>query len=178
MPPHAIARLPLLRTCLGLGLLGVHLAAPSQPLALAEPQLKAQVLFKVLRFIEWPPRSLAEGQALQLCLLDEGTPLAQELRALEGRNMDNHVLLVRSVRDRQMGGCHIVLIGEAQGQVVAPPATLLVSESPGMLERGAMLNLQVEDGRVVFDVSLEAARRAGLDISAKLLRLARFVKKP
>lgn len=178
MPVYAYARHPLLQACLGLGLLGLHLAAQSQPQALAEPQLKAQVLFKVLRFIEWPPRSLAEGQALQLCLLDEGTPLAQELRGLEGRNMDNHVLLVRSVRDRQMGGCHIVLIGEGQGQVVAPPATLLVSESPGMLERGAMLNLQVEDGRVVFDVSLDAARRAGLDISAKLLRLARFVKKP
>ena len=99
------------------------------------------------------------------------------LQALDGRKMDNHVLLVRSVRDRQLGGCHIALIGDAPGLPVAPAATLLVSESPGMLERGAMLNLQVEDGRVVFDVGLEAARRAGLDISAKLLRLARFVKK-
>ncbi len=178
MPQRAIARHPLLQACLGLGLLGLHLAVQSQPQALAEPQLKAQVLFKVLRFIEWPPRSLADGQALQLCLLEDGTPLAQELRALDGRTMDNHQLQVRSVRDRQLGGCHIALIGDAQGLPVAPSATLLVSESPGMLDRGAMLSLQVEDGRVVFDVSLEAARRAGLDISAKLLRLARFVKKP
>lgn len=177
MLPRAVARHPLLQACLGLGLLGLQLAAQAQPQALAEPQLKAQVLFKVLRFIEWPPRNLADGQALQLCLLEDGTPLAQELRALDGRNMDNHVLLVRSVRDRQLGGCHIALIGDAPGLPVAPAATLLVSESPGMLERGAMLNLQVEDGRVVFDVGLEAARRAGLDISAKLLRLARFVKK-
>jgi hypothetical protein len=46
-----------------------------------------------------------------------------------------------------------------------------------MLQQGAMLNLLVEDGRVVFDVGLDAAHRAGLEISTKLLRLARFVSK-
>jgi len=39
-----------------------------------------------------------------------------------------------------------------------------------------MINLQVEDGRIVFDVDLDAARRANLTISTKLLRLARFVR--
>ena len=56
-------------------------------------------------------------------------------------------------------------------------ALLLVSDAPAMLGRGVMLNLQVEDGRVVFDVGLAASHRAGLEISTKLLRLARFVQR-
>ena len=39
-----------------------------------------------------------------------------------------------------------------------------------------MLNLQVDGGRIVFDIGLGALRRQGLDISAKVLRLARYVK--
>ena len=38
-----------------------------------------------------------------------------------------------------------------------------------------MLNLQLDQGRVVFDINLATTRAAGLDISARLLRLARFV---
>jgi hypothetical protein len=53
---------------------------------------------------------------------------------------------------------------------------LVVSDAASMLDNGSMINLQVEDGRIVFDVELDAARRAGLVISTKLLRLARFVR--
>jgi hypothetical protein len=142
----------------------------------SEARLKAQVLVKALRFVEWPPGSLSDGQPLQLCLAEDSA-LAQELRGLDGQALGRHALQVRAVRPRQFAACHVVLVGEAQLPLPAQPATLWVTESPGMLERGLMLSLQVEEGRVVFDVGLDATRRAGLDISAKLLRLARFVKK-
>ena len=150
--------------------------AQAQARAASEAQLKAQVLVKALRFVEWPSAALADGQPLQLCLAED-TPLAQELRALDGQSVGRNPLQVRVVRNRQFAGCQVVLAGEALAPLPVQPATLWVSEASGMLERGGMFNLQVEDGRVVFDVGLDAARRAGLDISAKLLRLARFVKK-
>ena len=150
--------------------------APAQAQGAAEAQLKAQVLVKALRFVEWPSAALADGQPLTLCLTED-TPLAQELRSLDGQNVGRNPLQVRMVRNRQFAGCLVVLVGEALAALPAQSATLWVSEAPGMLERGGMLSLQVEDGRVVFDIGLDAARRAGLDISAKLLRLARFVKK-
>lgn len=151
-------------------------SAQAQPQAAAAPQLKAQVIFRVLRFVDWPPANLAEGQALQLCLFEE-SPLAQELQALDGRSISGRVLQVRQMRGRQLGGCHVALVGAGQDWSGTAASTLLVSEGPGMLERGVMLSVQVEDGRVVFDVELDAARRAGLEISAKLLRLARYVRK-
>jgi len=53
---------------------------------------------------------------------------------------------------------------------------LVVSDAATMLDQGAMINLQIEDGRIVFDVDLDAARRVGLAVSTQLLRLARFVR--
>ena len=54
---------------------------------------------------------------------------------------------------------------------------LLVGDLLGGLGDGVMLNVQIELGRVVFDVNLKAAREDGLDFDARLLRLARFVQR-
>ncbi|MBH9579302.1 YfiR family protein [Inhella proteolytica] len=152
------------------------LAGPARAqAAAAAPELKAQVLLKALRFVEWPAAALAGRGGLQLCLLVEGE-LARQLQALEGQRINQLPLQVRVLHNQQLGGCHLALVGP-EGPWQSGGATLLVTETPGLLDRGAMLSLQVEEGRVVFDVELDAARRAGLEISARLLRLARFVKR-
>jgi len=161
--------------------LGLLLALTQAPAVLAQAdspaQLKAQILVKALRFVDWPAASLGPGQPLQLCL-HEDSPLAQALGALAAAVVNEHVLRLRSLRDRQLSGCHVALIGASPDwSGTAVGATLLVGEAAGMLDRGAMLNLQVEDGRVVFDIDLDATRRAGLEISTQLLRLARYVRK-
>ena len=51
-----------------------------------------------------------------------------------------------------------------------------MGDTHALTERGAMLNLMLDQGRLAFDIDLPAARRAGLDVSARLLRLARFVR--
>jgi hypothetical protein len=135
-------------------------------------ELKAQVLVKVLRFVEWPPGQLVEGQALQVCLFDEG-PLALQLQALDGLAVNSNPMRVRPRGARVAGGCHVAL-GTAPA---LPPGILLVGEEALQLDKGVMLSLAVEDGRVVFDIDLDAARRAGIGFSARLLRLARFVRK-
>lgn len=151
--------------------------APASNQALAE--LKAQIVFRTLLFIEWPAGQLRPGQALSLCLLED-SPLATALLGLAGRTINGHALEPRRLRADQASACHAALLGPATdtGPLQQPGrALLLVSDAPAMLGRGVMLNLQVEDGRVVFDVGLAASHRAGLEISTKLLRLARFVQR-
>lgn len=175
-------RLPALHLRLRRLLCGALLAC-APPLVAAQPlppeELKAQIVFRSLLFVEWPGTSLSQGQAMQLCLADEG-PLATALEGLAGRRINGHALELRRVRGEQLGGCHVALVGagfDAPRAAVADKPVLLVTEAPSMLNLGAMLSLQVEDGRVVFDIGLESARRAGLEISTKLLRLARYVRK-
>jgi hypothetical protein len=57
------------------------------------------------------------------------------------------------------------------------PAVLIVTDARDGLENGATINFVLSEGRVKFEVSLEAAQRAGLTISARLLGIAVRVKK-
>ena len=54
----------------------------------------------------------------------------------------------------------------------------MVSESAGALAQGAMINFVVSDGRVRFEVAPQAAERAQLRISSRLLAVALNVKGP
>jgi hypothetical protein len=142
-----------------------------------EPELKARVLFQLMLFVQWPGRT---GEtAFQFCTLDD-TPLAQAMRSFEGRRINDRVFTWRRVTTEQLAACHVAYVGHAGQpalqQQAAAHGLLWVGDELGLLDRGAMLNLQVEAGKVVFDIGLETLRRSGLDISAKVLRLARYVK--
>ncbi|MGM9489947.1 YfiR family protein [Ideonella sp. YS5] len=142
-----------------------------------EPELKARVLFQVMLFVQWPGRT---GEtSFQFCTLDD-TPLAEAMRSFEGRRINDRVFSWRRVSVEQLGACHVAYVGHAGQpalqQQAASHGVLWVGDELGLLDRGAMLNLQVESGKVVFDIGLETLRRSGLDISAKVLRLARYVK--
>jgi len=52
---------------------------------------------------------------------------------------------------------------------------LIVTETPGALAQGGVVNFVVEDGRVRFDISLDAAERRGLKLSSRLITVARNV---
>src|SRR5690606_39531991 len=52
---------------------------------------------------------------------------------------------------------------------------LVVTEASGALKDGSMINFQVIDDRVRFEISLLAAQRAGLELSSRLLSAAMSV---
>lgn len=171
---------------LALPLLAVLAAAMAWAQGLPEAELKAQILWRALQFVEWPPE-VAPAQPLQLCLLAPG-PLAEALRAWDQRPINARRIELRRVAAAAApapgaasgvpaAGCHIAYVGADAVLPVPPPRGVLwVGDSHGLTERGVMLNLQPQQGRIVFDVELRAARRAGLDINARLLRLARYVQ--
>lgn len=141
--------------------------------------LKAEVVYRVLMFVTWPAERQAAGPGLKVCTLGEGR-LDAALQALKGRPIRQLKVDVRRLtRPEQAADCHLLYLA---APLPAPKPSwgdapvLVVSDGNAMLDHGAMVNLQIEDGRIVFDVELDAARRAGLDISTKLLRLARFVR--
>jgi len=53
---------------------------------------------------------------------------------------------------------------------------LTVTDSPGASQHGAVLNMNVNDDKVTFEANLIAARKAGLNLSSQLLRLATEVR--
>jgi hypothetical protein len=80
-------------------------------------------------------------------------------------------------------GLHALFIGASDHARMATLARtalargiLVISESEDALDQGSVINLVLVDGRVRFEVSLEAAERAGLRLSSRMLAVAHLVR--
>jgi hypothetical protein len=156
----------------------VPLDAQAGP-APTEPQVKAAFIYNFAQFVQWPTAPQTPG-AVTVCLLGTSA-LGNFLSALSGRPVGGATLRVRTVAGDQPF-CNILVIpdGEADQLPAALEKSrgghvLIVGETPGLAERGAAINLFLEQNRVRFEVNIDAANRAGLAISSQLLRLARIV---
>ena len=70
----------------------------------------------------------------------------------------------------------VALLLSASTGVLPADGTHTLSAPQGFAARGGMVNFTVEESKVRFEINEDAARRAGLKISSKLLRLAELVE--
>lgn len=141
-----------------------------------EYQVKAAYLFNFTKFIEWPEGALRDGAPLTICVAGEN-PFGSSLEeTIQGESVNGRPLQARAAQPP--AGCHVVFVprGVDPAAALRPfrslPA-LTVGESDGFLRGGGMVNFFIEDGRVRFEINHEAADRALVRISSRLLRLAR-----
>ena len=163
-------------------LMSAWLLAPG--LAAADPeeyQIKAAFLYNFARLVDWPR---APAGPVVIAILGQD-PFGEVLdRAINGKTIGGRPLIVRrQLRTAELKDCRILFVASSEKKRVAPilsglrgAAVLTIGEFEGFLEQGGGVNFTVENDRVRFDVNLRAAREAGLQISARLLNLARLVK--
>jgi hypothetical protein len=151
--------------------------------AVTQPALKAAFLVNFAKFVEWPAEATASGP-LTLCVLDDAAvedALGQLVNG--GPSSGRAVVLVKGARNRSLRGCHLLYVGESDpARAVAMvdelkgAAILTVGDGDAFTRSGGMIGLFVEDGRMRFAINADAAQRAGLRLSSKLLNLAKIVK--
>lgn len=151
-----------------------------------EPELKAAIISNMLLFVEWPPAKAASPMSapedqLVVCY-QNASPVADALRRLDGKSVKGKLLKVMQASDSDISRCHAIYVApgnvanlESLLPALAGSPVLVAADSPEYSKRGVMLNLDLAGGRVVFDIDLRAAQKAGLQISSKALRLARQV---
>ena len=61
-------------------------------------------------------------------------------------------------------------------QMLKGVPVLTIGETPGFARNGGIINLILEDNKVRFEVNVAAAKEADLNISSRLLALARIVQ--
>jgi hypothetical protein len=172
------------------GLLAVcgALLGPSLPHAAESPsleyQVKAAFLVKLAMFVEWPAEAFAAPEApIRIGILGpspfgEGFEEAAAKERINGRSVEVRVASeVAGLRD-----CQIVFIANSeQGRLAEIQAALAgrhvltVGDHPEFARDGGVVNFIKEDGRVRFEVNRDAADKAGLRLSSKLLQVARVV---
>lgn len=160
-------------------LLAVAIAVPTAQ-ELPEYRLKAGLLYNFAQFTEWPD---TVGSSLDVCVVGDD-PFGPELNAIQSKTVGNRRITIRKGPPTPVAGCAVVFVAssaigtlprllvELQGS-----PTLIVADTPGAAQRGVMLNMNLAQGKVAFEVNLKAARAAHLILSSKVLRLATDVLK-
>jgi hypothetical protein len=149
-----------------------------------EPALKAAFLYNFAKFAEWPADILAPGQRLSLCVVgDKGVADALE-QTINGHAIESHELTVAVVTaDGPIRSCHLLyVVGLDVRQsthlieALKGAAVFTVSDGDKFAESGGVAQLIQESGRMRFAINVAAAQRARLQLSSKLLSLAKVVK--
>jgi hypothetical protein len=146
-----------------------------------EYQVKAAFLYNFTKFVQWPPERFADEQSPLVIGVFGPNPFGGELeRVVEGRLANGRTLVVRPVATvAQIREAHVVFVPEGEearfAQMAAgspPPGVLTVGESEAFTVRGGVIVFTLEVGKIRFVINLDPAERAGLKLSAQLLRLA------
>jgi hypothetical protein len=174
---HRFLRLSLWVLCAVVG--QAHAAATAE-----EVDLKAAYIYNFIQFIDWPEGDAAAGQDLTVCV-SPFSPLKRPLAALEGkRTSKGRTVRLKLLEMADMRPCRVIVLYNTDVDPVVrllqamPPAhgILTISDDLTFVNPEVVIALSQEEGRVVFGISSDAAARAGLNISSRLLRLAKATR--
>jgi hypothetical protein len=151
---------------------------PQRP-AYSADEVKAAFLYRFGTYVDWPVAKAA-GEPITIAVL--GAPSVARLLAdyVPGRNIQGRPVDVRPIaRIEDVGDAELLYIGSEHSdslpELVAALGNrpvLVVADAPNGLQRGAMVNFQLVDQRVRFEISLRNAKAAGLMLSSRLLSAA------
>jgi hypothetical protein len=166
-------------------LLGTVLAASAQA-QLDEYRVKAAFLYNFAKFVEWPPQAFKDADSqIAVCIAGDTPVYAQLESALIGKTAGNRPFALRRVVDAEhAAGCHILFFGLEEGRrtliilaSLKKLGILTVGETAEFIGEGGVIDFKLENGKVRFEISVEAAQQAQIRISSKLLSLAEIVKR-
>ncbi len=164
----------------------LFLAAPAVfPAQVAEEYaVKAAFLYNFTKFVDWPSTAFAdEKSSILICVLGEN-PFGRTLGDLAKEEVAGRKLTVLGRKENQgLEGCHVLFISRSEreripailAEVQSSPV-LTVADTEGFLDQGGVINFILEGSKIRFEISQEAAERADIKISSKLMSLAKRVK--
>ena len=150
-----------------------------------EYEVKAAFLFRVAQFVDWPPDTFkGAGEPFTYCTIGDD-PFGGALeKTLNGKTIGERPLRVEHLSGAgKIDECQVLFVGgpgdkkhveEALASAGRLPI-LTVGEADRFAEDGGTIGFCTEDNKIRFEVNLNAAGKAGLKISAKLLALAKTV---
>lgn len=145
----------------------------------AEAEMKALYVYNFAMFTAWPD---TRRTSITFCVLGDDN-VAQAMKRFDGRTLKG--LQVRVARLMGISGierCDVLFVGERE-EAALPQVFAELREAAVLTVTDTLKNpvtgfqLALDGQRLVFDVNLEACRRANLMPESRLLRLARQVQK-
>jgi hypothetical protein len=147
----------------------------------SEYEVKAAFLFNFAKFIEWPPEAFAETNSpIVIGILGKNNFGGSLEKIINDRKVNNRSFQFRNFNSGTDAiNCQILFVSSSEKNdfpkiisTLHDASILTVSEADGFIKAGGMVNFLFEGNNIRFQISDEAAKKAGLKISSKLLSLA------
>lgn len=155
-------------------------AARSQDVT--EQALKAALVYNFAKFTEWPEDALRATTSFTACALGDDAANALTRTLKDRLLLSRGIQVLRITAGGPVRSCHLLYISGVTGAEAAAlvaavqgAPVLTISDEENFARLGGIAYVFVEHGRWRFDVNLDAARRARLQLSSKMLALAAHI---
>ena len=154
---------------------------PSRP----EHEIKALYIYNFTKYITWPP--VKTGPPLSDFTIGVLAPpeITEDLtRLTRDKRRDGAAFVIRPISaPKDAAGCQIVVLMTPDRQIITnllaatkSAAVLTVGEGEDFVMMGGMISFVRRKANVKLQIELESARRAGLELSSRLLQVAELVR--
>jgi hypothetical protein len=175
---HSIAALAAV--CLALALKS---SAQTNPAA-NEANVKAVFLFNFSKYVTWPAFAMGERSPgeVRICVTANAGFFTLLKSAVQGEDIDGKPLVAVALEGLdEAKNCQILYVGDAhtldaRAWLNAVSGRQVLTVADGDLTDDTVIAFVRDDNRIRFDINRKASEKRNLNISAKLLRLARQVK--
>jgi hypothetical protein len=156
----------------------------AQSVGTSEYDVKAAFLFHFAQFVEWPAETFKNADApLTFCTIGEDPFRGRLDESVKGKFIGKRALVVRHMKEReQIGSCQVLFLSAAEKKKQAEylssangHAVLTVGETENFTRQGGIIGFFLENNKVRFEINVETASKARLEISSRLLLLAKNV---
>ncbi|MDQ1407267.1 MAG: hypothetical protein QOG55_2896 [Acidobacteriaceae bacterium] len=156
----------------------------------SEYLIKAGFIYNFAKFVEWPSTAFAEPDSPIVIGVLGTDPFGDIINhVVEGKKIGTRGFVIRRFKwskelkdSKDFKDCRILFVSSSEKlhfeeifDAVKGLPVLTVGETPGFAERGGIIRLMLEDNRVRFEVNVDAAHDGNLNISSRLLTLARII---
>jgi hypothetical protein len=151
----------------------------------SEYLIKAGFIYNFAKFVGWPTTAFAEPNSPIVIGIFGNDPFGAILdRIVNDKKIDGRGFAVKRLKlGKDLKNCNILFISSSEKahfdeviQIVKGMPILTIGETANFARRGGIINFTLEDSKVRFEVNIEAAKQAELNISSRLLSLARIVQ--
>ena len=141
-------------------------------------KLHSVYMYSFTRYILWPD-AYNQGDFEILVLGD--SPILEELKAMaQAKKVGDRVIKVSKISNpSDIRKCSMLFVPSSKSskiaEVLAKVSTqsiLVITEEVGLGAKGSNINFIVKDGKLVFELNLEAINKQNLKVSSELSRLA------
>ncbi len=145
--------------------------------------VKAAFLYNFAKFVEWPANVFPDdGSPFVLCVLGED-PFGSALDSIKRKTVGARKLMIkRYEKAKDFKKCHMLFISRSKKNdldkifaQLEDLSVLTVSDIEGFALKGGIIGLFTADNKIRFEINVDRVKRSGLQISSKLLKLAKIV---